>query len=273
MANVEGNEIALRSVLGQNLPAPRDGSDARTDNDNRPPFFTSIYTVQPTISENLSPGWVYGLTYEGSGPPNAAYEPFVEQDYGPIFVSFGNKTEPGVGQAESILYAGQTMKFPRGARRIFVRSSNNQTAPIRLTWQLDPYADKHTSASVLNQTQAWEGLGFAPTIYDVAQLPVYVYPRTQLVVNIQNNTLVTVNYSLDWNPFGTGALQIDRELGIPAGAGLFFFYGPGVSTPVPIPAQQRAHPISFPGPSMQITAIPTAPIGVGENVKIGVWYR
>jgi len=276
MANIEGNEIALRSVFGQNLPAPRDGSDAKTDNDNRPPFFSSDYTLAPSYSDNLAPSWVYGLTYEGAATNKGQFQPFVESDYGPIYVSFGNVTAAGAGNAETILYPGQTIRFPRASRRVFIRASQTSgNAYIKLTWQLDPYADKHSSIASPLEVEGWEGRGFAPTIYDVAALPVYVYPRTQLFVYVQNNTLVDVNYYLYWNPPGNplSPLEIDRELTIPAGAQRMFFYGPGVVQPAPLAAFQRMHAVALPGPYLQVQAAPVAPIGAGENVKIGVWYR
>ena len=140
MATVKGNIEALQEVASQLFPPVRSGQAAHLDQDTAgPPFATrdldvtgSYDLANPTFT---APSWVYGLTLDSCESGTS------------VFVAFGS-TVPGDLEAtpqsptgpECTLVPGQTLSFPRGARRVFLRSDVSQV--IRVTWTLDRFADK-----------------------------------------------------------------------------------------------------------------------------------
>ena len=266
MANVEGNEIALRSVLGQNLPAPRDGSDARSDNDARPAFITADYNLLPNYAESVAPSWCYGVTYEGAGGNE-----YPGADTGPIAVSWGTAAQPG--SAESILYPGQTLSFPRAARRVFARFLSDPNYLVRnckLTWKLDPYAAKTWSPGAAVSVVGANGYGINESYPWSAPFPSFVLaPRTQLMVEIRNTSTVQVNYQLVAFGFGT-SLVVDTA-NIAAGGTFKAMYGPGIVV-ASLPAGFSGHCMTFPE-VMGIFVLPAAPPGPGDTLGISYWYR
>lgn len=278
MANVEGNEIALRSVLGENLPKPRDGSDAREDNDNKQPFKTVTYETNVFgFSENIAPAWCYGMTYESDVAPNPANsnsytENNPTRDQIPIYVAFGVRPETPFEGA--VLYPGQTLNFPRGTRRVYVRKdfvvSGNQFV---ITWKLDPYASKTYSPAGAVATQLIRGDGIdqdSPNGGDRWSLnpvlPKTVFPREQLVISINNVTAVAVNYSLSLEVAG----QIDAAV-IAAGTTRVFMYSPSLIV-ASLPAGVTGHNTVF-SASAQISCTPAAPLPPGAFLIGRVWYR
>lgn len=263
MANVEGNEIALRSVLGQNLPAPRDGSDARSDNDGRPAFLTANYALGSTYGESIAPAWCYGMTYEGPGLGAAPGD-----DVGPIFVSWGTAAQPG--SAETILYPGQTLSFPRAARRVFGRTEHpSGGASAKITWKLDPYAAKTWSPAGTVSTVQQAGAGNNVT----QALPIYAgaLPRTQLIIDIENTSTVAVTYTLYGTLMGPSGLLVLDTAVIAAGANLRLMYGQGIVI-ASLPAGFSGHCMAFPY-SVEFTVTPNAPPAPGDVCHLSYWYR
>ena len=266
MANIEGNEIALRSVLGQYKTLPRDGTDARTDNDNKPPFFTQDYVIPGSYSENLAPSWCYGLTYEGCSLEGAPVD-----SEGPLFVAWGTLAAPGT--SESILYPGQTLAFPRGTRRVFVRRVPSVSyAYVKLTWKLDPFASKNWSPGAETVVKPDTGTGvdrnsIISPIIPAAGGNLFTYPRTQLLVKVENITTVNVLYSLVLN-VGTG-IQIDSAT-INVGNSATFMYSPSLVV-ASLPAGISGHNTVFTG-STVIVCQPAAP-SVGPIADVTAWWR
>jgi hypothetical protein len=268
MANIEGNEIALRSVFGQYKTLPRDGTDARTDNDNKPPFFTQNYVIQPAYSENLAPSWCYGVTYEGSSIEGAPAD-----NEGPLFVAWGTIAQAGT--SESILWPGQTLSFPRGTRRVFVRRSAPavQEALVKLTWKLDPFAWKNWSpgAETVTKPDTGTGVDANSVISPIIRAPggvITSYPRSQLLVKIDNVSTVPVDYSLILN-VGTG-IQIDSAT-INAGNNRTFMYSPSLVV-ASLPAGVSGHNTVFTG-SASIVCNEGAPAPAGPLAVVTAWWR
>lgn len=133
MATIEGNEIALRAVAAELIPPVRAGVDARADQDSAgPPFITRTVTVPTTYTPSnpntVAPGWVYGLCIDAQASEAAT-----------VYVAFGTASPSFETQA----IVGQVIVIPRGARRVFLRSTIQQN--VTITWFLDRYADKRYS--------------------------------------------------------------------------------------------------------------------------------
>lgn len=132
MATIEGNEVALRNVLGGIVPPVRNGQSATVSQDDvGPPFYSTTVMLSTSYTPNapntVAPGWVYGLCVD-----NVA-------DGVTVYASFGT----GSRASETVALAGQVMLFPRGARRVFLRADT--ASQVTVTWFLDRFADKRYS--------------------------------------------------------------------------------------------------------------------------------
>lgn len=242
MATIEGNEIALRKVASELMPPVRSGQDARTDQDSAgAPFITCEYrvfdeygpfdpftqTYQP--AQSFAPCWVYGMMLEqswagvnqsgsnGSGDETPRY-----------FVSFGTAQK----QNEVEITPGKVLMFPRGARRVFIRS--NQTlqmhppATIRVTWVVDRFASIATGgATGPNVSRTWLGDGKVDSITlnnSIGGFTEAFDGYTNLSIYISNGTNGVATYDLN---FQGDTLDTAN---IPAGATRLISYGPGVGT-------------------------------------------
>ena len=262
MATIEGNEIALRNVLDTIHPKPRDGSNAQGSNDNNgPPFFTADYHLLSNYSEQLAPSWVYGLTYEGpADSTNPSFPVLAPLDR--IFVSWnvGNTTQ------ETILFVGQTLFFPRGARRVFVRCpSSVPQAFVKLTWQTDVYAQKTSSPNTYT-VGVNPGFGGSFSGLFADWLPFGVPANTQLYVAINNASSVP----LTWRLVSNAGVILDSAVQA-AGVVRNYHYGPGVSSP--FPANTQGHGICLPGPLVQLIILPNAPLAPGDQLQVEYWFR
>lgn len=143
MGNVEQNAAALRQVAAELRPPVRSGQQASVNQDEAgPPFASRVVDVtnsyDPTNPATVAPAWCYGLTVDEL------------PDGGWLFVAFGSTVPGSIAPGgsptgpEVTLQAGQSIVFPRGARRVFLRSDVPQAA--RVTWMLDRFGDKLAGA-------------------------------------------------------------------------------------------------------------------------------
>jgi hypothetical protein len=272
MATIEGNEIALRNVFDEYNPRSRDKSTAQENNDTTPPFITQSYEINANYGVSLAPSWVYALTYEGPGQwPGVPWWQTQQQPGGlPIMVSFG-AANGSAGGAETVLYPGQTIEFPRGARRVFVRAANLLPTQlnygwVELTWKTDLWARKIDSSGNIVSTQLVNGNG-VPVIgngwgsYNCS-------PRSSLIIGIDNdNTTVATDLRIEWGDNSQFTLATGS---CPAGQQRVFHFGPGIGTN--LPANSFGANITFPS-FVTFYVSPAAPPPPGESCAIGWWVR
>lgn len=274
MATIEGNEIALRNVFDDMVPKSRDNSTAKVNNDSFPPFFTQTFELTNGYGTNLAPGWVYGMTFEGPGIANQNGPIFgnpanLPNSWAPIFVSWGATS--GNGQSEAVLYPGQTIEFPRGARRVFVRSSIPPfvgSAIVALTWKTDLWARKTDSSGTQNQVQLGIGNGVQASGPGLPQggIQFDASPRSSFLAVLEN----TASVGVTWQVLIGGTGYVLDTSTIAPGVTRTFHYGPGIGTS--LPAGQQGHNFAFPQfITVQIT--PNAPIIPGESVGLSWWAR
>jgi len=266
MATIEGNEIALRNVFDELVPRSRDNTTAKLNNDSVPPFFTQQFELSTAYGNNLAPGWVYGVTFEG---PGSGYAADLPASWSPIFLSWG--TTSGIGQSESILYPGQTIEFPRGARRVFVRSSippAQGSAIVYLTWKTDLWARKTDSGGTQSQVQLGIGNGVqsAGQLLPQSGFTFDASPRSSFLGVIEN----TASVGVTWQVLIGGTQYVLDTSTIPAGATRIFHYGPGIGTT--LPAGQQGHNFAFPQ-TITVLVTPNAPIAPGDTVGLSWWAR
>lgn len=237
MANVEGNEIALRQVASELFPPVRSGQDARTNQDNfGTPFTTLTYVVNDTYEildpitglgqagVSFAPSWVYGLLLEPSwGGLNETSRSGSGVDAPRYYASFGTTQKTN----EVEITPGKVLSFPRGARRVFLRSNTNVPSTIRVTWIVDRFASiSNSGADGVDTCRTWFGDGTIDTISVVAQ------PVSQLIAQLdgytnfccflENNLNQPLSYELS-----LFARTIDSGT-VPVGAVRLVSYGPGV---------------------------------------------
>lgn len=274
MATIEGNEIALRKVASELVPPVRSGQDARTNQDDfGAPFVTVEYrvfneyavydppTAQTFPQQSLAPAWVYGMMLEESQFGADFSAP--EQALGAIpvryFAAFGSAQKTN----EVELTPGKVLSFPRGARRIFIRS--NQTLQqglktIRVTWILDRFATINTGGSAGPMVvQNWCGDGELSQLNPATQndLHLDISPYTNFSLYIQNNT--NAAYTYDTSLLGD---TIDSG-NIPVGATRLISYGPGVAN---LAGVQVGHGFIIPIQGLFIDVNRSVPNPVGSIV-------
>lgn len=143
MGSIHENATALRQVASELRPPVRSGQAASvSQDDSGPPFASRVVQLgasyDPTNPATVAPAWCYGLTVDEL------------PDGGWLFVAFGSVVPgaltPGASPTgpEVTLKAGQSIVFPRGARRVFLRCDVPQEA--RFTWMLDRFGDKLAGA-------------------------------------------------------------------------------------------------------------------------------
>lgn len=252
MANVEGNEIALRQVASELFPPVRSGQNALIDQDTfGPPFVTTTETnVSTTYSTtSIAPGWVYGLILEKS---EYAGDYVSDNPVPPeFFVSFGTASTAN----ETLIQYGQELLFPRGARRIFLRCSQPNHG-VKITWVTDRFARKALSGTSLPTiTRTWRGdrnfesLDMAAGVTTVIAFDSY----TWFSAVIRNTSAATAaTYTLQWYgiTLDTGA--------IPPSSVRVVSYGPGVGA---LAAPFVGHGIVLPAGAVEFYV--TSPPGVG----------
>lgn len=143
MGSIQDNATALRQVASELRPPVRSGQSAETNQDvSGPPFASRVVDVGTSYdianAATVAPAWCYGLTVDEL--PAGGW----------LFVAFGNIVPGSLSPGDSptgpevTLQAGQSIVFPRGARRVFLRSDVAQ--PARVTWMLDRFGDKLAGA-------------------------------------------------------------------------------------------------------------------------------
>jgi hypothetical protein len=274
MATIEGNEIALRKVASELIPPVRSGQDARTDQDSfGAPFTTVEYRVfneyaiydpptgQTFPQQSLAPAWAYGLMLEESNFGSDFSAPTQTLGAIPVryFAAFGSAQKTN----EVELTPGKVLRFPRGARRVFIRS--NQTLAqglktIRVTWILDRFATIATGGSAGPMVvQSWQGDGSLGQLNPATQndLSLSISPYTFFSLYIQNAT--NAAYSYDTNVLGD---TIDTG-NIPAGASRLISYGPGVNN---LTGVMQGHGFVIPIQGMMIDVNRSVPNPVGSII-------
>jgi len=274
MATIEGNEIALRNVSDEIAPRSRDNTTAKANNDSLPPFFTQTFEITNAYGTNVAPSWVYGLTFEGPGLENpagpiAGNPANMPTSWAPIFVSWG--TTGGAGQSESVLYAGQTIEFPRGARRVFIRSSvlpGAGPAIVNLTWKTDLWARKVDSSGTQNQVQLGIGNGVQASNPALPQSGILfdASPRSSFLGVVDN----TASVGVTWQVLIGGTGYVLDTSTIAAGVSRTFHYGAGIGTS--LPAGQQGHNFAFPQ-YITVLITPNAPITPGDSIGLSWWAR
>jgi hypothetical protein len=238
MATIEGNEIALRKVASELIPPVRNGQDAQTDQDNfGSPFVTVQYKISndfaiidptsgtPTYGISFAPSWVYGLVIEPSwGAFNETSRSASGVDAPRFFAAFGQASTSN----EVELQPGKVLSFPRGARRIYLRTdSPSYNYTIRVTWIVDRFASiANSGADGVSTVRTWFGDGNLDSVslnntqlaLTLAQLDGY----TNFAAMVVNNTNQVVAYELELlgNVIDTG--------NVPSTDFRLVSYGPGV---------------------------------------------
>ena len=237
MANVEGNEIALRSVAAELIPPVRSGQDARTNQDDfGSPFTTLEYAVDDTYSIidpltfvaqagiSFAPSWVYGMLLEPSwGGLNETSRSGSGVDAPRYYAAFGTNTKKN----EVELQPGKVLSFPRGARRIFIRSNSNVPTRIRVTWIVDRFAAiSNSGANGVDVSRTWFGDGTIDSVALVAQVLSQTITQLDGYSNyccfLQNNLNQQVTYELEL----AGSIIDSGTVNV--GATRLVSYGPGV---------------------------------------------
>ena len=267
MATIEGNEVALRNVLGAIVPPVRNGQAATVSQDDvGPPFYSATVALStgytPNAPNTVAPGWVYGLCVDNV------------PDGVTVYASFGN----GSNASETIALAGQVMLFPRGARRVFLRA--DAAATVTVTWFLDRFADKRYSpkspgaqtVAVVNTVSVQGTLGgIAVPVsgsVSVTGTSTVQSPTASAIEAIFTNTgetdallntgeITTGNRTqmgfgfLNGNSVGDRIVQVQTKVGanwltmyevtVPAGELRFYSFGPGMVRPLPLPTGVRIY--------------------------------
>ena len=242
MATIEGNEIALRKVAAELSPPVRSGQDARTSQDDfGSPFVTLNYNVYDDYSiydpntgvrqrnQTAAPAWVYGLVVE---PLWDGFDESSQQTV-PHGINFYAAFGAAQKQYEVQIQPGKVLRFPRGARRVFLRCDVPAGHPIRVTWIVDRFATINTSgAEGIDVTRTWFG----------DALSKYVDPQNKPVNNGGNGVLID-----DLNGYTNMMCLIDNQSdqavdyelvvdqgvvvdtgNVPSGDWRYVSYGPGV---------------------------------------------
>ena len=272
MATIEGNEIALRSVASELIPPVRNGQDARTDQDV---FGTPFLTVEYVIANDYSiidpstglrqyqvsfaPAWVYGFVLEPSWAGAAERSTKGAGNEAPkFFAAFGTAQASNEVQIQP----GKVLSFPRGARRIYLRSdSPYDVYRVRVTWIVDRFATiGNSGADGVASVRTWFGDGvedglsinaqqLAPTV--LADLRGY----TNACVMISNNSNVALTYELliQSETIDTGT--------VPANDFRLISYGPGVGT---LAGKMVGHGIVLPNLGTNYFVVYTTAPGTGS---------
>lgn len=259
MATIEGNEIALRKVAGELQPPVRAGQEAKLDQDTLGnAFVTFVYTTTITYpSDSIAPSWVYGMTYERNTTFLPKYSDSQSDDS--ILVAWGGQTTLN----EARLFPGQTLEFPRGARKIYIRTDQDVvTGPKpEITWRLDRFARKTWSPSKIELATS-RGSPLPATLLPYTGSQTFeVESGAQLFAYIENSSANAIT----WQMQSKGGLVVLDQGTVGAGVTRLLAYGPGVGN-LPAGLGWQGHGIVVPGDCVIFSIITGAP---GDNFRFG----
>lgn len=223
MATIQGNLTALLDAAAELIPPVRNGQNARVTQDEMGGAFA---TVQATLTQDYDPAnanasatsWVYGITLEGSS---------VDTTENPVFVSWASASNA----REAALIVGQTLRFPRGARRVFLRSATG-TQNVAVSWHLDRFATKSSASPFVGLPPPQE-----TQVESVEQEGQLELSTNYLPLDGRKHVLVEVlNASTDPTTVEVVAgSRVIASWAAPAGIWTYKSIGPGLELPIVLP--------------------------------------
>lgn len=281
MATIEGNEIALRKVAAELVPPVRSGQDARTNQDDfGSPFLTLQYTIKDDFSiydpnsgvgaavKSAAPAWVYGLVMEPDWGGADESSEFTVPKGVRFFAAFGSASK----QYEVEIQPGKVLSFPRGARRVFLRTNYPAFKTVRVTWIVDRFATIGTSgAEGVDVQRTWVGDRRSKYVAGLGK-PIQ-FPGDGTIVDdfsgytnfgclIDNQSNQAVTYELR---IGGNYTLVDSG-NVPSGDWRYISYGPGVGN---LAGKLVGHGIVLPASPLQ----GQASFGITNNVNtLGTIY-